>query len=70
MVNDDVLQLMMYALKRGREMRDVQKEYFRTRTQSALTRSKEAEIAFDTALDNAAYAVKYGTAKPVQGTLL
>lgn len=68
-MTEDVIKILMYALKRGSMMREAQKEYFRTRTQSALTRSKEAEVAFDTALDNARYAVKYGTAKPVQGSL-
>lgn len=68
-MTEDAIKIMMYALERGSIMREAQKEYFRTRTQSALTRSKEAEVEFDTALDNARYAVKYGTAKPVQCTL-
>lgn len=58
------------ALKQGRVMRNLQKEYFKTRTQSSLTKSKIAEKDFDMLLDDAAYAVKYGSPRPKQQELL
>ena len=58
------------ALRQGRIMRNAQKEYFKTRTQSALTQSKIEENNFDMLLDDAAYAVKYGTPRPKQQELL
>jgi hypothetical protein len=58
------------ALKLGGEMRVAQKDYFKNRTQSNLTKSKSLESAFDTALEDARFAVKYGFLKPKQQTLI
>lgn len=69
-MTDEVKLEVFNALRLGREMRNLQKEYFKTRTQSALQKSKDAERAFDTALDDAAFAVKYGHKKPKQQTLI
>lgn len=69
-MKDNVKLLVFNALRLGREMRDAQKKYFKTRTQSDLTKSKMAETAFDNALDDAAFAVKYGNPRPKQQELL
>jgi hypothetical protein len=58
------------ALKLGGEMRKAQKEYFKNRTQSNLTKATTAEKAFDLALEEARFAVKYGMKKPKQQTLI
>lgn len=68
-MTDAVQALVFDALHKGREMRKWQKEYFRTRSQTALTESKQAERDFDAALDEAAWAVKNGTPRPSQGEL-
>lgn len=65
-MTDKVQQIVFDALHKGRLMRNAQKEYFKTRKQADLMASKVAEQEFDTALDEAAYAVKYGAPKPRQ----
>ena len=65
-MSPEVIQVVFDALHKGRLMRQAQREYFRSRTTKALSVSKETETAFDAALDEAAYAVKYGTVRRVQ----
>ena len=69
-MQDKVQEMVFEALRKGREMRMAQKEYFRTRSQKALTESKQKEAAFDEALDDAAYAVKHGAPRPKQQEFL
>ena len=59
-MDEKVKALVFDALHKGRVMRECQREYFKTRTESALRLSKNAENEFDTALDTAAKAVKRG----------
>ncbi|MCR5838065.1 MAG: hypothetical protein K6G94_00330 [Kiritimatiellae bacterium] len=68
-MSPEVIQLVFDALHKGRLMRQAQREYFRSRTTTALSVSKEAETAFDVALDEAAYAVKHGSPRPTQQSL-
>lgn len=68
-MTDEVKQIVFNALHKGRLMRNAQKDYFKTRSQNALTASKIAEAEFDKALDDAAYAVKHNAPKPKQGEL-
>lgn len=68
-MNEQIKEIVFGALRKGREMRTAQKEYFRTRSQKALTESKKKEAAFDDALDEAAYAAKNGAPKPKQECL-
>lgn len=68
-MKEEVEKVVLAALEKGRRMRELQKEYFKTRAQMALTASKMAERAFDEALEDAAYAMKYGAPKPKQGDL-
>ena len=65
----EVIQIVFDALHKGRLMRQAQREYFRSRTTTALAVSKEAESAFDAALEEAAYAVKHGSPRPQQQRL-
>ena len=69
-MSEEVQETVFRALRKGREMRKAQKEYFKTRTQRALTESKKAEAEFDAALDDAAYAVKHGEPRPKQQEFL
>ena len=68
-MNEEVKAIVNNALEKGRRMRALQKEYFKSRSQAALEESKKAEAAFDEALEDAAYAMKYGAPKPKQGEL-
>lgn len=68
-IEDDVRKAVCDALAKGRVMRNLQKEYFKSRSQSALSAAKCAEVEFDKALDDAAYALRTGHAKPKQGEL-
>jgi hypothetical protein len=56
----EVEKVVLDALKKGREMREAQKEYFRKRQQKMLEESKWKEAAFDLALKDAEYAVANG----------
>ena len=56
----EVEKIVLDALKKGREMRAAQKEYFRTRAQKKLEESKWLEAAFDAALKDAEFAVENG----------
>lgn len=69
-MKDVVKRAIFNALKLGGEMREAQKEYFKNRTQTNLTKSKSLESAFDTALEDARFAVKYGFTRPKQQTLI
>jgi hypothetical protein len=68
-MNSEVRQIVCAALAKGRLMRNAQKAYFTLRTQEKLTEAKAAEREFDEALDEAAYALRTGQAKPKQGVL-
>lgn len=68
-MTDEVQTLVFDALHKGRIMRQAQRDYFATRSASNLERSKRAERDFDAALDEAAYAVKYGQPRPKQSEL-
>ena len=56
----EVEKIVLEALKKGREMREAQKEYFRKREQRMLEESKWREAAFDQALKDAEFAVENG----------
>ena len=68
-MSPEVIQIVFDALHKGRLMRQAQRMYFRTRSVQALSVSKEAEVAFDVALEEAAYAVKHGSPRPQQQRL-
>lgn len=68
-IDDNVLKVLGDALAKGRQMRDLQKRYFKTRQQILLTQSKVAERDFDEALDAAAYALRTGEVPPTQPDL-
>ena len=68
-MSPEVIQVVFDALHKGRLMRQAQREYFRSRTTKALSVSKEAETAFDVALEEAAYAVQHGSPRPQQQRL-
>ena len=69
MLKEEVEKVVLEALVKGRLMRELQKEYFKTRSQTALMESKKAEAEFDEALEDAAYALRNGAQRPKQGEL-
>ena len=69
MLKEEVEKVVLEALVNGRLMRELQKEYFKTRQQRALEAAKRAEAVFDEALDEAAYALRTGERSPKQGEL-
>ena len=70
MNKDAIISALKDALNDGWTMRNCQREYFRTRTPSALQASKDAERRFDAAIVRAQKVVKHGGNPPEQGTLL
>ena len=56
----EVEKIVLDALRKGREMREAQKAYFKTREQKKLEESKWLEAAFDAALKDAEFAVEKG----------
>lgn len=68
-MKEEVKSIVKNALEKGRRMRALQKEYFKSRSQVALAESKKAEAAFDEALEDAAYALRNGAQRPKQGEL-
>ena len=68
-MKEEVKSIVNNALEKGRRMRALQKEYFKTRSQTALMESKKAEAEFDEALEDAAYALRNGAQRPKQGEL-
>ena len=69
MLKEEVEKVVLEALVKGRLMRALQKEYFKTRQQRALEAAKRAEAVLDEALDEAAYAWRTGERRPKQGEL-
>ena len=59
-MKQEVEKIVLDALKKGREMREAQKEYFRKREQRMLEESKWREAEFDAALKDAEWAVENG----------
>lgn len=52
-----------------RLMREMQKSYFKTRQQHFLDESKKSEREVDDALEEVAYAARFGERRPTQGDL-